>query len=384
MATANQNSSLGQLQDLQQLIGLFSGGPSVTTSGSSTSTTSNTGTVTNTTQTNIDEEGVQRLINQMLSGPGGVTAISGGARGSGLYNSTTEAQLLNDLYARVAGEVSARTAPTVQTQENNTSQTTTATNNSTQTQDSGVSGRDMLLGLLGTSLARPLIGAGANWLAGGLNNLFGLGGASGAGMTSGFGSGIGAVSDLGFDGLTSGFGSSLGSMGGLSGAGLGSLGTSFFGGFNNNLAYDPVGMLGSALGGAAALGPVGMVAAPAAAIFGQMFSGLGDSVICTALTEKGLLDSAEYWAGRHYLQSLPEHVVHGYYTWGIPVAAKIKAGSLFWILVCTPVARSRTSLLAGKPGLHILGRITKWIGEPICGWIGKRYLCGVNNGNHAS
>src|ERR1043165_2766322 len=77
---------------------------------------------TQTSRGNITQEGVDRLLQQILAGKGGVKDISGAARGAGLYNSSTEAQLQNDLAARAAGEVAARQAGTTTTTESETNQ----------------------------------------------------------------------------------------------------------------------------------------------------------------------------------------------------------------------------------------------------------------------
>lgn len=79
----------------------------------STQTTSfSGGTNTQTSQTKFDEKAVNRMIELMMQSSEGLQATSAGEHQAGVFDSTTNQQLVNDLIARVAGEVSARTAPT--------------------------------------------------------------------------------------------------------------------------------------------------------------------------------------------------------------------------------------------------------------------------------
>lgn len=92
---------------LDELTGLVNAITSV--KGSKTKTKSN-----RTTQTAIEQEGVDRLVADMLAGPGGVGEIGAASKQSGLYNSTTEDLLRDDLYSRVASRVSLARSPTVE------------------------------------------------------------------------------------------------------------------------------------------------------------------------------------------------------------------------------------------------------------------------------
>lgn len=56
----------------------------------------------------IDPEGMKYLLRIALEGNQGLAAVSGAEQEIGLYNSTVNSMLVNDLLARSAGEVAAR------------------------------------------------------------------------------------------------------------------------------------------------------------------------------------------------------------------------------------------------------------------------------------
>jgi len=394
MATAS--NGLQNLVGLAQLIGSFQNKNQSTTQ---------------TSQTNMDQAGVDRLVQQMLSGSQGVKSIAGAARGAGLYNSSTEQQQLNDLYARTAGEVSSRTAPTTTTQ-------------SQQIQGQGLTG--MLAPLAISMVGKPLLerglgygaealgltgGTGANALAantisgatpdqlfaanastdplgvlgttlasggaaGALNGaipafgqLFGAGIGAGAapllsaGVTGAAGAGAGSLASLlGGDLLNAGIGgtgASLGASatagaageaaaGALGGAGLGGPAGMLWSLLNGNATGDSLAMGGIGMGASALLAPV---FGPAAPLVGGLLGSMGSSVVCTALIKRGLLSAQAYMAGSEYLASLSPNTIAGYYSWGKALARKIDNGSKVAIALSLPVARSRTMLLTTSGGL---------------------------------
>lgn len=376
------------LETLTQLMGL----QQAIRGQSQSSTTNKSGTTT--TKGNISEEGVQRLIDQMLAAPGGVKDISSKARGAGLYNSTTEAQLTNDLMARTAGEVAARQAGTT-TESDETIVTDTVA--------PGIGIGKALMPMAAMALGKPLI---ERALSGGSNLLGGLlGGGSAAvdaPIESLLGSGISNptfAASLGGNTLGNTFGGFLGNstsdvLGNVSaGSGLAqSLGTTIGGvgdiapGFALNAipgvgsflggllgGGDPSNMSGfglgaSALAGLATAGPVGLLMGPAMNILG---SGLGGvSIVCTALKDKGLLDRELYEQGREYLEAMDNETRQGYIQLFSGIAKKIEQGSKFWTAVCLPFAKGRTKLLASKSKWkylkHPIGSLTKFVGEPLC------------------
>lgn len=368
MAAANQ------LQGLLSLIDSVEGKSQTTkTSGSTT-----------TQQTNVSDQGVQQLINTILSGRGGVKDIGSRARGSGLYNSTSEDILLGNLYSTAANQAELARTPTV---------STTAPQTSTTKQEGlGIGGLATNLGgvflasqalNLGGKLLSPAVDAGAGYLS----DILGIDLGNGESGTKtklknvdySVGGGFNAGGGGGDTTIASGEGynidtSTLGSFGRSSSI-PGAKGINF--GVNADTGATSVGVGG--------LGAIG-------GLIGSLVSGLGSgsssggsssggggtsggSVICTALKDLGLLDKDLHAAGAKYLNSMHPITVVGYQIWGNKIAAKIRAGDKNWTKVALPIARSRTALLASSGSFmdHVknpLGTLTKFIGEPVCHIIG--------------
>lgn len=359
------------------------------------SQTTKTSGGTTTQQTNVSGQGIQEILNSILSGSGGVKDIGSRARNSGLYNSTSEDLLLGNLYATAANKAELARSPTVTT--------TTPQTQTTTTPGTGIGGLAGTLGTaflasqalnLGTKALAPTIESGSNYITDLLGGLFGTGGedvssSTGTGKKSGsildgidfggFGGQIGGTSASSGNGFASGEGygintSTLGNFSGGSGnsdakglnfgmdldTGAGSVGVGGFG-VLGSLLGSVVGSLGGNSGGGGSNGTS------------------GGSVICTALKDRGLLDRKLHAAGEKYLNALPLEVKIGYQSWAIKIAEKISEGHEGWTALCGPVARSRTSLLASGGSFidHLkypLGTLTKFIGEPICGLIGKQVM----------
>lgn len=388
-------SSLDSLIGFANLLGQVRG-----QSSTQTQTTSG-GTTTQTSQTDLDQVAIDRMIQQMLAGQGGQKAISGAARGAGLYDSTTERQLLNDLNARVAGEVAQKSAPTTTTTEQEPQVTTTET----QIPGIGMGGIGKALGI--ASAARPALEGLSSMAAGNgsmLTRALGLSPSAptatqalsadlgniiaGPNLSSSLGTSLAGIAS-GLSGVTqaAGTGSSLlgGALGSLddfattsfsaalpsstSGAigGLGgSLGPLFSVSDPNANAFSVTGSMLSPM--LASMGPVGMVAAAVLPILGSL---LGGSVVCTALMERGLLDKKLYGAGAKYINTISLRTLKGYYLWGRPLAKQIEKGNKLAIKLSLPFAKQRTALLAGESAWrNPLGVVTKYIGEPACYIIG--------------
>lgn len=358
-----------QLAGLSSLINLVK--------GQSQTTKSSGGTTTQ--QTNVSDQGVQQLLNQILSGQGGVKTIGNRARSSGLYNSTSEDILLGNLYSTAANQAELARSPTV---------TTTAPQTSTTTSGK-VGAGDLALGLGGTFLASqalnlgakalsPVANAGADYITDLVGGLFGI--SSGEGTSSGgkkglgdfdltAGGGFGGAIGDGGTGISTGEGygidtSTLGSFGGSSSV-PGATGLNF--GVDLDSGAGSIGLagLGGLLGGLIGNSGGG----------GGRGGSSGGSVICTALKDLGLLDKELHAAGSAYLNSMNPITVIGYQVWGNKIADKIRAGHKGWTKVALPIARSRTALLASSGSFmdHLkypLGTLTKFIGEPICNFIG--------------
>lgn len=378
---------MAALSDLDSLLGLIKGiqgGKQTTTTGGGKQTT----------QTELSDAAVQAQIEKILAGPGGVRDIGGAARRSGLYNSTTEEQLLGDLYATAATQAELARAPTTVTTEPQTQTTTTpgvglgtvagalggavALNtilNSQTAKNLGNSALD-LIGLGGgASTGSPVLGDGSVdfGLSGIMNGGQGIG-ATGT-FTEGEGGGpvfsgdaFGAQMSQGLPGISSG------TTSGASGA------------YNKNDEFDITGSIGNAISGFFSGGGLGgLVGAVTGGTGGGGGGGggtSGGSIICTALIHHNLLNPDHYALGEAYIAKVPLEVKVGYYEWAAPIAAKIRAGNTRWTKVCLPFARSRTALLATDGSFmdhvkHPLGTITKFIGEPLCGMYGRRILSKV-------
>lgn len=87
MAEGNLPMSNG-LDSLINLIGAFKGTNS-----------------TSTTKSNVTPQGMNALIQQILGSAQGLSAVASGQKGAGVYNSSTNQLLINDLITRTAGEL---------------------------------------------------------------------------------------------------------------------------------------------------------------------------------------------------------------------------------------------------------------------------------------
>lgn len=373
---------------------------------------------TQTSGNNISQAGLEYLMNQALSGPGGLAAIGAQARGSGLYNSTTEELLKNDASARAAGEAATRGATTTTTQQ---TQATGGTLNPSALilPALGLLNNSGLLGQGASAISNffnPISAAPGVTLAGqgiAANTLAGAGASQGAatlastlgGSLAGAGSGAGSVlSSLAGSGagtaagtaagsaITAAPGLTLANAGTALGSTAGTAAGSAAAGAGGNFALSSIPGVGSVLGGllsgggvadtsleaflgsvaagAAASGPVGMVAAPVMMTFGAMLNDLGISVVCTALMKQGLLDKAKYERGQAYLRTLHPWTIKGYYSWGRKLAAAIDRKSARATKLALPWATSRTNLICST-GLsrffkYPLGTITQFVGQPLC------------------
>ena len=270
-------SGIGQLVDLANLIGAVR--------GTSSKTSSSGGTTTQTQTRDVDQAGIDRIVQRMVTGQGGQAAISGAARGAGLYNSSSEQLLLNDLNARVAGEVADRTAGTT---------TTTTTSPMTQTiEQPGMGLGGLLAPMAAASLLKGpmsrmlgLEGAATNAATSAATNLFrpdlafDLAGSAAGSALGGAAGGIDLSNVIGGPGLASSLGTNIGDFGiqagGLGGAlsqipVLGPLVGGLFGGFDDQF--------GANLG----LGGAGTMLAPEVGISLADCTGLTPSSLAPAL-----------------------------------------------------------------------------------------------------
>lgn len=355
-------AALDQLMGLANVIGAFSDKESKTTTS---------GTKTSTTQTNISDAGVQKLVEQILAGSGGVKSIGGAARRSGLYNSTTEENMLSELYSDAAVKAELARSPTT-TSESASSTSATAQEGAGLGTLGAVLGGGMLL----NQLFKGASGSSGGGIGSLISGLFSGGAGAAAGAT---GADIGALSSIiGPEAVKM-----LGGAGGASTAAAGSALAPGFGSFFSGLlggkeaSTDPLSLLSSAGAGFMAGGPLGALIAPLAAVGGGF---LGDaSVICTALNKQGLISQHLHAAGHKYLVSLDPTTRLGYYLWAERIAKKIDGGSKFWKWAMLVPTWSYLVLVASDRGIldHLenpIGALVRLVGEPICHFIGATHL----------
>lgn len=188
MATAGALASNAQL-----INSLLSGAK--TLFGSSSTRTESTSGGTSTTQTMLSQDAVNALLKDLMEDPtSGLARVASGARVPGMYNTTSQQLMINDLLARSAAQVAEASAPTVTTTSPKTATVKTAE-------------PSILSGNLGTAAA---LGAGAYGISKLLKGAGGAGSAVGD-IISSSGAvdyaamaaqdmadfGVGAVSDLG-------------------------------------------------------------------------------------------------------------------------------------------------------------------------------------------
>ena len=96
------------LEAVTDLIKLFTGN-----SGGSNTTTTTSGGI-GTKQTMISSEIATQMLQNALESNQGLAAIAQGQAGAGMYNSTTNKLLTNDLLARLTANIAEKAAPTVE------------------------------------------------------------------------------------------------------------------------------------------------------------------------------------------------------------------------------------------------------------------------------
>ncbi len=86
---------------------------------------------TQSTQKVLTQEGIDKLVYDVLSSDQGLSALSSMENASGGYNSTTKALMANDLVTKLVGEIANITAPTV-------------TSSSTKNSKKGIGGKTVI------------------------------------------------------------------------------------------------------------------------------------------------------------------------------------------------------------------------------------------------
>ena len=111
-----------------------------TASSNATNLTNKSGRTTSqnstTTGLNIDQAAVNRIIQDVLGGSGGLASIFAGEQSSGLYNSSASAQAAGNLVANLVGEIAKLTATQTEVSSGNQDQNSVISNVSTDEQKS--------------------------------------------------------------------------------------------------------------------------------------------------------------------------------------------------------------------------------------------------------
>ena len=93
------------------------------------------------------------------------------------------------------------------------------------------------------------------------------------------------------------------------------------------------------------------------------------TVICTELARQGLLDPELYEAGGGPSKQVSKTTWIGYHCWAVHVVPKMQKSERLSRAIL-PIVQSRYLYLTGAPGVHILGRLSVWVGHPVCYAIG--------------
>lgn len=93
------------------------------------------------------------------------------------------------------------------------------------------------------------------------------------------------------------------------------------------------------------------------------------TVICTELARQGYLSPELYEAGGPPSQQVSRTTWIGYHAWAVGVVDRMEKSPRLCKFLA-PIVTSRYRYLTGVPGAHILGRLSVWVGHPICYLIG--------------
>ena len=93
------------------------------------------------------------------------------------------------------------------------------------------------------------------------------------------------------------------------------------------------------------------------------------SVICTELARQGLLSQELYEAGGAPSKQISYTTWVGYHSWAVGVVERMKESPRLCKFLL-PIVESRYRYLTGVPGTHTLGRLTVYVGHPVCFLIG--------------
>ena len=401
------------LEAVTDLIKLFTGN-----SGGSNTTTTTSGRI-GTKQTMISSELATQMLQNALESNQGLAAIAQGQAGAGMYNSTTNKLLTNDLLARLTANIAEKAAPTVEsisptTQTVKVANTVPSLKGQVPTLTALTLGKPLLDKVGKSKSIYDVVNTISDFVTPAatlpateaLSSIGGLPAASAApGSVLELLSATSQVSPVVYDALAPAADAissalSSGTFAALEGATADSL----LGATATEAAIDSgiLGGVGSEIGAAAGVGTAAELAAGAAdagvlatagfaagaaelaadagvlATAGAAAEGgsilvealplvLG-WVICTELQDSGELPNELYLAGALRTINLPASVIRGYQWWAIPYTRLMRRSTLARKFI-KPFAIARASYIAtGK--FNLAGWLSVVIGEPICAILG--------------
>ena len=403
------------LEAVTDLIKLFTGN-----SGGSNTTTTTSGRI-GTKQTMISSELATQMLQNALESNQGLAAIAQGQAGAGMYNSTTNKLLTNDLLARLTANIAEKAAPTVES--------ISPTTQTVKVANTVPSLKGQVPTLAALTLGKPLLDkvgksksiydvvntisdfvtpAATLPATEALSSIGGLPAASAApGSVLELLSATSQVSPIVYDALAPAAdaissalsfatstaaidtASSPAVLAGTSAALEGATADSLLGATATEAAIDSgiLGGVGSEIGAAAGAGTAAELAAGAAGVADAgvlatagFAAAEGGSVlvealplvlgwvICTELQDSGELPNELYLAGALRTINLPASVIRGYQWWAIPYTRLMRRSTLARKFI-KPFAIARASYIAtGK--FNLAGWLSVVIGEPICAILG--------------
>lgn len=317
-----------------------------------TKTKTSGGTTTQTSGLDITAEGRNKLIEDALSSNSGLAETSSGKNRAGLYNSSTNQLLVNDLLDRVSASVDRDTAKQVTT-------TVASPTSQTAVTPARVGLGDAALGIGGAVAAKEIY------------DIFSSAGSVIEELPSFVPAFEGAEAFADFGGLadvTGGFpviGSALKFLSGEPEDALAS-GAGFL--LGNSLLPGVGGPIGSILSGVL---PVGDILGDVGDFFGGLFG--GGSVVCTELHRQGIMSKELYNNDVRFAHAhMSEVVLTGYRYWGIPVvhmmrtSPTVSAIAAFFAVNRAHYIASVTGEAKYHPARAVFGALINAIGVPAC------------------
>ena len=403
------------LEAVTDLIKLFTGN-----SGGSNTTTTTSGGI-GTKQTRISSEIATQMLQNALESNQGLAAIAQGQAGAGMYNSTTNKLLTNDLLARLTANIAEKAAPTVES--------ISPTTQTVKVANTVPSLKGQVPNLAALTLGKPLLDkvGKSKSIYDVVNNIYdfvtpaatlpatealssigGLPAASAApGSVLELLSATSQVSPIVYDALAPAAdaissalsfatstaaidtASTAGELAATSAALEGATADSLLGATATEAAIDSgiLGGVGSEIGAAAGVGTAAELAAGAAgaadagvlatagfaaaeggSVLAEALPLVLGWVICTELQDSGELPNELYLAGALRTINLPASVIRGYQWWAIPYTRLMRRSTLARKFI-KPFAIARASYIAtGK--FNLAGWLSVVIGEPICAILG--------------